>query len=119
MKAEINVENEPRGTRENHDTIDMLALDANGDLAGACTTSGAAWKLPGRVGDSPSLGRGCLFVDNLVGAACATGWGEAIIRVVGSHLVVELMRQGSSPQEACRRAIERLIEKIQSMRTFK
>lgn len=102
VKAEINV--------ENHDTIGMLALDADGDLSGACTTSGAAWKLHGRVGDSPIIGAG-LFVDNEVGAACATGWGEAVVRVVGSHLVVEEMRRGHGPQEACRRAVERVIAK--------
>jgi L-asparaginase/N4-(beta-N-acetylglucosaminyl)-L-asparaginase len=115
VKAQINVENEPqgdapRGNRKNHDTIGMLALDESGELAGACTTSGAAWKVPGRVGDSPIIGAG-LFVDDAVGAACATGWGEAVIRVVGSHLVVELMRQGRSPQAACREATERIIEK--------
>lgn len=102
VKAEINV--------ENHDTIGMLALDANGNLSGACTTSGAAWKLHGRVGDSPIIGAG-LFVDNEVGGATATGWGEAVIRVAGSHLVVELMRQGHSPEEACRLAVERVISK--------
>ena len=101
-KAEINV--------ENHDTIGMLALDKDGNLSGACTTSGAAWKLHGRVGDSPIIGAG-LYVDNEVGAACATGWGEAVIRVVGSYLVVELMRQGQPPEEACRLAVERVIEK--------
>ncbi|GMH39355.1 hypothetical protein BSKO_07253 [Bryopsis sp. KO-2023] len=102
VKAEINV--------ENHDTICMLAVDCDGNLAGACTSSGAAWKLPGRVGDSPIIGAG-LFVDNDVGAACATGWGEAAVRVVGSHLVVELMRQGNSPEEACRLAVERVAAK--------
>lgn len=102
VKAEINV--------ENHDTIGMLALDAQGNLSGACTTSGAAWKLHGRVGDSPIIGAG-LFVDNEVGGATATGWGEAVIRVAGSHLVVELMRQGHSPEEACRLAVERVISK--------
>lgn len=120
MRPEINVEDaspdeEPRGGglrggEKNHDTLGILALDAGGDLAGACTTSGAAWKLPGRVGDSPLIGAG-LYVDNAVGAACATGWGEAVIRVVGSHLVVELMRQGRGPQEACCLAVERVIEK--------
>jgi N4-(beta-N-acetylglucosaminyl)-L-asparaginase len=102
VKAEINV--------ENHDTIGMLARDAAGNLSGACTTSGAAWKLHGRVGDSPIIGAG-LYVDNEVGGACATGWGEAVIRVVGSHLVVEFMRQGHPPSEACRLAVERVIEK--------
>ena len=95
---------------ENHDTIGMLALDANGDLAGACTTSGAAYKMHGRVGDSPIIGAG-LFVDNEVGAATATGLGEAVIRVAGSHLVVELMRQGHAPEKACRLAVERIISK--------
>lgn len=95
---------------ENHDTIGMLALDAQGDLAGACTTSGASFKMHGRVGDSPIIGAG-LFVDNEVGAATATGLGEAVIRMVGSHLVVELMRQGNSPEKACRLAVERIIAK--------
>ena len=95
---------------ENHDTIGLLALDRNGDLSGACTTSGAAYKYHGRVGDSPIIGAG-LYVDNEVGAATATGWGEAVIRACGSFLVVELMRQGHSPQEACRLAVERVIAK--------
>lgn len=95
---------------ENHDTISMLAVDEEGNLSGACTTSGAAWKLYGRVGDSPIIGAG-LYVDNEVGGAAATGWGEAVIRICGSHLVVELMRQGNSPEEACRLAVERLISK--------
>ena len=95
---------------ENHDTIGMLALDDAGNLSGACTTSGAAWKLHGRVGDSPIIGAG-LFVDNAVGGACATGWGEAVIRIVGCHLVVEFMRQGHAPEEACRLAVDRVIEK--------
>lgn len=101
----------PRGINlENHDTIGLLAIDANGNLSGACTTSGMAWKLPGRIGDSPIIGAG-LYVDNEVGAATATGVGEAVIRAVGSFLVVELMRQGNSPQEACRLATERVVEK--------
>ncbi|MEM7367587.1 MAG: N(4)-(beta-N-acetylglucosaminyl)-L-asparaginase [Bacteroidota bacterium] len=95
---------------ENHDTIGMLALDQNGNLSGACTTSGASFKLHGRVGDSPIIGAG-LFVDNEVGGAVATGWGEAVIRVVGCHLTVEFMRQGHSPKEACRLAVERVISK--------
>lgn len=95
---------------ENHDTIGLLALDENGNLSGACTTSGTQYKLQGRVGDSPIIGAG-LFVDGDVGAACATGWGEAVIRVAGSHLVVELMRQGRTPEEACRLAVERIIRK--------
>ncbi|MCB9235683.1 MAG: N(4)-(beta-N-acetylglucosaminyl)-L-asparaginase [Bacteroidia bacterium] len=95
---------------ENHDTIGMLALDLNGNLSGACTTSGLAYKPHGRVGDSPIIGAG-LFVDNEIGAACATGMGEAVIRVAGSHTVVEMMRQGHSPTEACRLAVLRVIKK--------
>lgn len=93
--------------RENHDTIGMVAMDFNGDLSGACTTSGLAYKMRGRVGDSPIIGAG-LFVDNEVGAATATGMGEEVIRVVGSHLVVELMRQGYAPEAACKEAVERI-----------
>ena len=95
---------------ENHDTIGMLALDKKGNLSGACTTSGAAYKMRGRVGDSPIIGAG-LFVDNEIGAATATGLGEAVIRVCGTHLVVELMRQGNSPQKACELAVKRVISK--------
>ena len=97
-------------TEENHDTIGMLALDENGDIAGACTTSGRAYKLHGRIGDSPIIGAG-LYVDNEVGGATATGVGEEVIRCVGSFLIVELMRQGASPQEACEEAISRIIKK--------
>lgn len=92
---------------ENHDTIGMVALDETGNLSGACTTSGLAWKMHGRVGDSPIIGAG-LYVDNEVGAATATGMGEAVIKVVGAHLIVELMRQGHSPQEACEVAVRRI-----------
>ena len=95
---------------ENHDTIGLLALDQNGDLAGACTTSGASFKYHGRVGDSPLIGAG-LYVDNEVGGATATGWGEAVIRACGCFLVVEFIRQGHSPTEACRLAVERVISK--------
>jgi N4-(beta-N-acetylglucosaminyl)-L-asparaginase len=94
----------------NHDTIGILALDANGNLSGACTTSGLAFKMRGRVGDSPIIGAG-LFVDNEVGAATSTGLGEEVIRIVGSHLVVEFMRQGSLPEEACKKAVERIIKR--------
>jgi L-asparaginase/N4-(beta-N-acetylglucosaminyl)-L-asparaginase len=100
-----NVENQPGA--EGHDTIGLLALDRDGRLAGACTTSGTAWKQRGRVGDSPLIGAG-LYVDGAVGAACATGWGEAIMRVAGSHLAVEAMRQGAAPQTACRRVVDRI-----------
>lgn len=95
---------------ENHDTIGMLAMDQYGNISGACTTSGWAYKLHGRVGDSPIIGSG-LFIDNEVGGAVATGLGEAIIRIAGSHTVVELMRQGHSPEEACKLAVERILSK--------
>jgi len=95
---------------ENHDTIGLLAQDENGDIAGACTTSGLAFKMRGRVGDSPIIAAG-LFVDNEIGAATSTGMGEAIIKVAGSHLVVELMRQGYEPEAACKAAVERIIKK--------
>ena len=95
--------------RQNHDTIGMLAIDANGNLGGACTTSGMAYKMHGRVGDSPIIGAG-LYVDNNVGAATATGLGEDVVRVCGSHTVVEMMRQGMKPADACKIAVERLIE---------
>ena len=95
---------------ENHDTIGLLALDKEGRIAAACTTSGASYKYHGRVGDSPIVGAG-LYADNQVGAATATGWGEAVIRACGSFLVVELMRQGHGPTEACKLAVERVIEK--------
>lgn len=104
----------PEINHENHDTIGMLALDASGNLSGACTTSGWAYKIPGRVGDSPIIGAG-LFVDNEVGAACATGMGEAVIRIAGSHTVVELMRQGHDPQSACEMAVERIIKKHEDL----
>ncbi len=100
----------PEINHENHDTIGLLALDIHGNLSGACTTSGWAYKLHGRLGDSPIIGAG-LFVDNEIGAACATGLGEAIIRIAGSHTVVELMRHGHSPMDACRLAVERIISK--------
>jgi N4-(beta-N-acetylglucosaminyl)-L-asparaginase len=97
---------------ENHDTIGMIALDEHGNLSGACTTSGLAFKMHGRVGDSPIIGAG-LYVDNEVGAATATGHGEEVIRVTGSFLVVELMRQGKSPQEACEEAVKRIHKKFE------
>lgn len=96
--------------KDNHDTIGILALDAHGKLAGACTTSGMAWKLHGRVGDSPIIGAG-LYVDGEVGAATSTGMGEEVIRNAGSFLVVELMRQGRSPAEACKEAVLRVLHK--------
>lgn len=97
------------GGKHNHDTIGMLAMDAKGNMSGACTTSGMAYKIHGRVGDSPIIGAG-LYVDNEVGAATSTGVGEEVIRIVGSHLVVEFMRQGLSPEMACKKAVERIIK---------
>jgi N4-(beta-N-acetylglucosaminyl)-L-asparaginase len=93
----------------NHDTIGMVAMDAMGNLSGSCTTSGAGFKMRGRLGDSPIIGAG-LFVDNEVGACTATGQGEDVIRVAGSHSVVELMRQGLSPEAACKKVIERIVK---------
>ena len=95
---------------ENHDTIGMIAMDSKGNLSGACTTSGWAYKMHGRVGDSPIIGAG-LFVDNEVGAATSTGLGEAIIRVSGSSMVVELMRHGYTPLDACKEVVNRIIKK--------
>ncbi len=99
----------PIANIENHDTIGMIALDAHGNLSGACTTSGMAFKMHGRVGDSPIIGAG-LYVDNEIGAATATGHGEEVIRIAGCHLVVELMRQGKSPQKACEEAVSRIVK---------
>lgn len=108
---------EPVINVENHDTIGMLALDADGRMCGACTTSGAAYKMHGRVGDSPIIGAG-LFVDNEVGGACATGLGEAVIRVAGSAMVVEMMRNGASPQEACKDVVDRIIRKHNDLKNL-
>jgi N4-(beta-N-acetylglucosaminyl)-L-asparaginase len=102
-------EYKPVANIENHDTIGMLALDSKQNLSGACTTSGMAYKIHGRVGDSPIIGAG-LFVDNEIGAATSTGVGEEVIRIVGSHLVVELMRQGNTPQQACELAVKRVVK---------
>lgn len=95
------------GSKDNHDTIGMLAIDSYGNLGGACTTSGMAFKMHGRVGDSPIIGAG-LYVDNEIGAATATGVGEEVVRICGSHTVVEAMRYGKSPKEACMLAVERM-----------
>lgn len=94
----------------NHDTMGLLALDTNEHLSGAVTTSGMAFKIHGRVGDSPVIGAG-LYVDNEVGAATSSGVGEEVIRICGTHLVVELMRQGFSPKDACRKAVERIVQR--------
>lgn len=98
------------GNQYNHDTIGILAIDAFGNISGGCTTSGMAYKLHGRIGDSPIIGAG-LYVDNEVGGATSTGVGEEVVRNVGSFLVVELMRQGYSPEEACKEAVLRIIKK--------
>jgi len=113
-----NIENQMGGKKtdkmpggpNNHDTIGMLAMDASGNFSGACTTSGMAYKIHGRVGDSPVIGAG-LYVDNEVGGATATGVGEEVIRIVGAHLIVELMRQGLSPEAACKEGVERIIKR--------
>lgn len=98
-----------RVSPDNHDTIGMLARDETGNLSGGCSTSGMAFKKAGRVGDSPIIGAG-LFVDNNIGAATATGKGEEVMKTVGSFLVVELMRNGHSPQRACEMAVRRIID---------
>ncbi|MET0244678.1 MAG: N(4)-(beta-N-acetylglucosaminyl)-L-asparaginase [Flavitalea sp.] len=104
-------ENDPMpGGIENHDTIGMIALDSKHNIGGACTTSGLAYKMRGRVGDSPIIGAG-LYVDNEVGGATSSGVGEEVIKIVGAHLIVELMRNGKSPREACRIAVERIIKR--------
>lgn len=121
-KPVINIENAPNrpggpsappffpdGT-PNHDTMGTIALDAAGDLSGACTTSGMAFKMHGRVGDSPIIGAG-LFVDNKVGAATSSGVGEEVIRICGTHLIIELMRFGFSPERACAEAVKRVVER--------
>jgi N4-(beta-N-acetylglucosaminyl)-L-asparaginase len=95
---------------ENHDTVGLLAMDKDGNISGGCSTSGLAFKMHGRVGDSPIIGAG-LFVDNEVGAAVATGLGELVMRNLSSFLVVELMRNGATPQQACQEAIKRIAEK--------
>lgn len=105
-----NIENMLPGGEHNHDTIGMVAMDSKGQLSGACTTSGMAYKMHGRVGDSPIIGAG-LYVDNEIGAATSTGVGEEVIRIVGSHLVVELMRQGHAPEEACKQAVMRIVNR--------
>lgn len=102
---------------ENHDTISMIALDAAGNISGACTTSGAAYKMHGRVGDSPIIGAG-LFCDNEVGGAAATGQGELVMKTLGSFLIVELMRNGATPQQACEEAVMRIVKKIPGYKEY-
>jgi N4-(beta-N-acetylglucosaminyl)-L-asparaginase len=114
-KSEVEKMKHPEINHENHDTIGLLAIDVNGKISGACTTSGWAYKLSGRLGDSPIIGAG-LFIDQEVGGAVATGLGESIIRIAGSHTVVELMRQGRTPQQACEETVLRLISKHKDMK---
>ncbi len=126
-KPVINIENQPAGQAgkkqngpfapnffedgsANHDTMGLVAMDINSNLSGAVTTSGMAFKLHGRVGDSPIIGAG-LFVDNEIGAATSSGTGEEVIRICGTHLVVEFMRQGYSPEMACKKAVERIVKR--------
>jgi len=112
----INIENQKKDPKDlpggphNHDTIGMLAIDAKGMMGGACTTSGAAWKLHGRVGDSPIIGAG-LYVDGEAGAATSSGLGEEVIRTCGSHAVVEMMRSGTKPEDACKKVVERIVKR--------
>ncbi len=102
----------------NHDTMGLVAIDASGNMSGAVTTSGMAFKIHGRVGDSPIIGAG-LFVDNEVGAATSSGLGEEVMRTCGTHVVVEAMRNGLSPEAACRKAIERIINRdLNRAKTF-
>ena len=112
-KWKVKSEYKPIINIENHDTIGMLAIDKDGNISGACTTSGLAYKLAGRVGDSAIIGSG-LFMDNEVGGATATGLGEEVLKTVGSFLIVELMRQGRTPQQACEEAIGRIVNKPDS-----
>ena len=102
---------------ENHDTIGLLVMDSNGDISGGCSTSGLAYKMHGRVGDSPIIGAG-LFVDNEIGAAVATGLGEMVMKTLGAFLVVELIRNGKSPQEACEEAIHRIVRRSPDYKEF-
>jgi N4-(beta-N-acetylglucosaminyl)-L-asparaginase len=119
-QPEINIENKKQngpfapnffedGTA-NHDTMGLVAMDFNSDLSGAVTTSGMAYKIHGRVGDSPIIGAG-LFVDNEIGAATSSGVGEEVIRICGTHLVVEFMRNGYSPEMSCKKACERIVKR--------
>jgi len=119
-KPEINIENKKQNGpfaphffddgSANHDTMGLVAMDIAGDLSGAVTTSGMAFKIHGRVGDSPVIGAG-LFVDNEIGAATSSGVGEEVIRICGTHTVVEYMRHGYSPEEACKKACERIVNR--------
>lgn len=106
----VRSEYKPKINVERHDTIGILAVDGQGRVSGACTTSGLAFKMPGRVGDSPIIGAG-MYVDNAVGAAAATGLGELVLRTLGSFVVVEEMRRGRHPQKAAEIAVKRIADK--------
>ena len=108
FSTKLNIENQ---IRENHDTIGMLAVDNEGRICGACSTSGMAFKMHGRVGDSPIIGAG-MFVDGEVGGAVATGSGELVMKTLGSFLVVEFMRNGMKPQQACKEAVRRITKRV-------
>ena len=116
-KWKVTSEYKPIINIENHDTIGMLAIDKNGDISGGCTTSGMAYKMAGRVGDSAIIGSG-LFIDNTIGGATATGMGEEVLKTVGSYLIVELMRQGRTPQEACEEGVKRIVESNPNYENF-
>lgn len=117
-KPEANVENRRAAAAPyffddgspNHDTMATVAIDAQGKLSGMVTTSGLAFKMRGRVGDSPIIGAG-LFVDNEVGAATSSGVGEEVIRICGTHTVIEQMRFGRTPEQACREAVNRILKR--------
>lgn len=109
-KKETNYQ--PKADEHNHDTIGILAIDGSGNISGACSTSGWGFKMHGRVGDSPIIGAG-MYVDNEVGGACATGKGEMVIKICGSFLITELMRNGRPPQEAVEEAIHRMEKKME------
>jgi N4-(beta-N-acetylglucosaminyl)-L-asparaginase len=110
-------EYKPKANIELHDTIGIMAIDKTQKIAGACTTSGMAYKMHGRVGDSPIIGAG-MYVDDEVGGAVATGVGELVIKTCGSFLIVELMRQGRSPQEACEEGVRRIAGKLKDFEQY-
>lgn len=110
-------EYQPTINIENHDTIGVLCRDKNGNIGGACSTSGLGYKMKGRIGDSPIIGSG-LYIDNEIGGAVATGMGEEVVKTVGSFLIVELIRQGKSPQEACDEAIRRIVNNQKEVPNF-
>ncbi len=110
-------EYKPKANIERHDTIGIMAIDTSNKIAGACTTSGMAYKMHGRVGDSPIIGAG-MYVDDEVGGAVATGVGELVIKTCGSFLITELMRQGRTPQEACEEGVKRIAAKLKDFENY-